>query len=51
MKDVSDYEDEKGNVDIDQTFTLYVSVIGAIFSVVVVAQILRASGMSPLEST
>ena len=44
-------EDDEEGVDIDHSFTLYVSVIGAIFSVIVVANILRDSGMVPVENT
>ncbi len=44
-----EYDEE--SVDIDYSFTLYVSVIGAIFSVIVVAKILRDSGMVPVEDT
>ena len=47
-----DEDDEEGRVseshDRDGTFTLYVSVLGAIFSVIVVAQILRGTEMSPV---
>ena len=48
----ADEDDEDGHAseshDHDGTFTLYVSVLGAIFSVIVVAQILRGTEMFPV---